>query len=151
MIKAVGGVESHADLFHHAAGAEILFSGEGDERIELQISECVCSHGACTFRCEALSPGVCCQAPADFYAGCEVSFEIRNRKTDETYETVVRLEFDGAQSEASLREGSVDSVNDAVAVFLRQGIGEELHDTQIGVDLSEGLAVGVLPAAQDKP
>ena len=58
MVEIVGGVVRHAELFHHAARAQISGEGERDEARELERIEGVIDDGARAFCRETAAPMV---------------------------------------------------------------------------------------------
>ena len=56
VVEIVGRVVGHAELFHHAAGAQVVWNREGDQAIELERVEGMIDDGARAFGGEAVAP-----------------------------------------------------------------------------------------------
>lgn len=133
VVEVVGGIVSHAEFFHDAAGAEIGGDSEGDERGESESAGGVADNFAGGFGAEAVSPVSGREPPADFDAGSEMRGEGGDGEADVADEGVGGAEFEGAEAEAMALEVGLDAVGEGVAFVGGEGRGEELHDERIGV------------------
>src|SRR5713101_9601225 len=145
MVEIVGGVASHADLFHHAPGPQVCRHREGHQVFESQKFEGMADNSLSSFRREAAAPVIGGQPPADFDTRSEMRFESGYRQSDESNELPVFPQFGGIQAEAVLAKMIFDVVGQEVAFSAREAAGHELHDPRIGVQTREWFAVAPIP------
>jgi hypothetical protein len=100
---------------------------------------------------QTLSPILCCQSPSDFHTGRKRSKKCRNAQTDEPNEAPVSPILNRAQSEPVLSKVSLDSVCQRVTLFSRKNVRHVLHHSNIGIETSEWLTVGLTPVPEDQP
>ena len=141
VVEVAGRVVDHAQLLHHAAGAEILRDGEGDDFGKLESEEGVVDDGAGTFCGQSPAPIIKRQPPADFDGGHKGGLEVGDVEADEADEGFGFDEFGGVEAEAVQGEVALDA-GDSIVGFARCEKGwEELHYAGVGVELPEGDAV----------
>lgn len=100
MVEIVIRVVGHAELFHHAAGAQVLRNCEGNDAVEAQFLKRVADHSARAFSRKSATPEIECEPPADFNCGHEGRVKIRNREADEPGERDFIWQFDAKGSES---------------------------------------------------
>jgi hypothetical protein len=86
----------------------------------------------------------------DRYAGREGCIERWHVKTDEPNEASVSPKLNGAQTESVLSKMNPDSICQCVTVWLRKDVRHVLHDSKIGIETCERLAVGLVPVPEDQ-
>jgi len=116
MVKIVLGIAGHAQLLHHANGAEVLGRGEGDEFRQCKCVKGVIEDGQGAFSGEAVAPVVRIEAPADFDRRRKVRLKGRNGEADVTEELAGSAEFGGPEAEAVLCEVSLDAEDRGVGL-----------------------------------
>ena len=141
MFEVRGWVVDHADVLHDATRAEICRGGERDEAGKLERLKSVEDEGACAFSGEALTPVGVSETPANFYRGHKRSIKSGGVEADEADEFPCLDELGSVDAEAVALEVLLDSVDQLICLFRRQGGGEELHNARVGVECLEGLAV----------
>lgn len=151
MIKAFSRIECHSQLFHHVAGPDVLLCSERNNRLQLEEVKGIRGHGPGAFCGEPVSPGVGCQAPADFYTGSEMCLKGRNPKANVAQESMVFFSFHSAQSITILIEMGFDSVDQLIALVPREQLWHELHDAWIGIYCRKRLTVRCAPWAENQP
>ena len=150
VVEVVGWVVGHAELFHHAAGAQVAGNGESDEAVELELVEGVIDDGASAFGGKAAAPKISSETPADFYSGHEGRVVTGDVEADESDEGFGFNVFGGAEAEAVMVEVQLDAGDEVVGLLWKKRAGHELHDARVGVDGLEWDAVGVTPMAEDQ-
>lgn len=149
VVEIIGGVVSHADFFHDAAGAEIAGHGEGDEFFEGERTEGVLNDGASAFGGKSLAPEIGEKPPADFDAGSEVRVEGGDVEADEAEERGVAGEFRGVKAKAVLGKVRFNAIEELITFAAGERGGHELHHARVGIHSRERRAVGFTPAAKD--
>jgi hypothetical protein len=90
------------------------------------------------------------QPPANLDARGEMRFEGNVGHADEADEFAAGPEFGGKESEAVLSDVRLHTVDHAIAIRGRERRGKELHDARVGIQALEGLAVALLPGAEEE-
>jgi len=151
MVEVVGGIVGHGELFHDATGAMVGRDGEGDDLGKCEGGEAVVEDGAGAFRGQAGAPVLGGEAPADFDAGREGSFEGGNVEADEAREVAGGAGFDSPEAEAVADEVGFDELDHAMGFGGSEECRKVLHHAGVGVDAREGRLVSGSPAAEFEP
>src|ERR1039458_8609434 len=77
-------------------------------------------------------------------------FEGNVGHADEADEFAGGAEFGGKESEAVPDDVRLNAVDHTIALRGRERRGKELHDARVGIDELEGLAVALLPGAEEQ-
>src|SRR6266545_1736049 len=102
MVEVVGGIMSHAELFHHPAGAQIAGDGEGHDFFKPKNLKSIIHHCTRAFSRQTLSPQLRCDSPSRFHTRRESRFERRHAQADEAGERPVASKLGRVRSESML-------------------------------------------------
>lgn len=151
VVEVVGGVIGHAELFHHAAGAQVFGNGEGDEAVELKGVEGLINDGARALSRQAAAPAIGGKTPADFDCRHERCVKVWDIEADKADEGSVFNQLCGVETEAVAVEMLLDAGDEIVGLLRQEQAGHELHDAWISVDGLKRDAVRFAPAAEVEP
>jgi hypothetical protein len=150
MVEVLAGIVRHADFFHDAARAPIWDGRKGNNLREFQFIEAECQRRAGALGRVTIAPVFGGEPPTDFDGGCEVGFEWRMAKADESGKRRDADDLHGPQAEAVLVEVNLDAGGAGIALLTRQKAGEEFHHARIGIQFGVGGKILRTPSAKSQ-
>ena len=151
VVEVFSRVVGHPEALHHRARPPVLGHREGHDFRQLQHLEGDAARLPRCLRRVPVAPRRAGKTPGDLDARGEVGVEPDVGQADEPDERFAALHLERPDAEPVLGEVCFDAIGESVALRAVEHAGEVGHDVGIGVQAREGLAIGVPPAAEEKP
>lgn len=150
MIEVVGRIMRHPELLHDSARTDVGGNGEAYEFLQRQDVASILQDSQSSFGCQTLSPHVRRKAPADFYAGSEMSTEGWNVWSYESDESIVKPQLRRIGTKPMFAEVSFNLSYQCITLNTRETSREEYHHARIGVNSRKLLLIRLFPVTKDQ-
>ena len=150
VVEVVGGVAGHAEALHDGDGLEVAGRGHGDDLGEVEGGEAEVERGSRALGGVALAPVIGSETPPDLDAGREVRFEAGDLHADHADDGAGVARLGGPHAETAALEVGSHAPEGGIGGCAVVGLRVVAHDDGVGVERSEGIAIGLGCGAEDE-